>query len=73
MTAPVTVDLLERVTADPEWAARVITAAGSALNTIGYADSLDGIKDPAVTPEGTVTAIRSILRDAFADWSAFTR
>ena len=71
-TAPVTAGLLESISADPEWLARVLIAAGCALNSIAYADSIEGIKDRAVSPEGTVTAVRSILRDAFTDWGAIT-
>jgi hypothetical protein len=67
-TPPVTADLVEAIARDGDRIVAVIAAAGRALNTIAYGDSLAGIKDPTVTVEGTLNAVRSILRDGFSNW-----
>lgn len=62
-------ELLERVTADPEWAAGVMRAAAIALNTLQ--DGLPRCKHCCgeTGPDGDSTALgaRSVLQSAFAE------
>lgn len=56
--------LLERVAADPDWTARVLCAAASALNTLTAAPQPDGLVRPGAQRLGATET----LLHAFADW-----
>lgn len=57
-------ELLEAVAADPDWAARVIVAAGSALNSLLAPPELSSI----VRPGAEHFAAKEILQHAFIAW-----
>ena len=66
-TAPlVDAALLERVAADPDWSARVLCAAASALNSLAHRAQPEGF----VRPGAEHFAAREILQHAFTDWDA---
>lgn len=58
--------LLERVAADPDWSAKVLTAAACALNALARRAQPDGF----VRPGAEHFAAREILQHAFTDWDA---
>jgi hypothetical protein len=62
----VTAALLERVAADPDWSARVLTAAATALNALAHRAQPDGF----IRPGAEHFAAREVLQHAFTDWDA---
>lgn len=60
----VTEELLDRVAADPDWTARVLCAAASALNTLTHAAQPDGFVRPGAEHFGA----SEVLLHAFTDW-----
>lgn len=64
-TAPaVTEELLARVAADPDWTARVLCAAGAALNALTHTAQPDGFIRPGAEHFGAT----EVLMHAFTDW-----
>jgi hypothetical protein len=60
----VTGDLLTRVAADPDWTARVLCAAASALNTLTHSAQPGGLVRPGAEHFGATET----LMHAFTDW-----
>jgi hypothetical protein len=66
-TAPlVTEEYLERVAADPDWTAKVLCAAASALNTLLSRPQPGGFIRPGAEHFGAT----EVLMHAFTDWGA---
>lgn len=70
MTAPtksapaVTAELLAKVAGDPDWSARVLCAAASALNTLLHREQPGGFVRPGAEHFGAT----EVLMHAFTDW-----
>lgn len=61
---PVSTELVERIAADPEWTARVLCAAASALNTLTHRTQPGGLIRPGAEHFGATET----LMHAFTDW-----
>lgn len=70
MSAPVravptvTEEHLSRIAADPDWTARVLCAAASALNTLTHTAQPGGLVRPGAEHFGAA----EVLMHAFTDW-----
>lgn len=62
--AAVTEDLVAKVAENPEWTARVLCAAASALNTLLHREQPDGFIRPGAEHFGAT----EVLMHAFTDW-----
>ena len=69
MSTPINQALLDRVSADPQWAAEVLRAAAIALNTLNGGLPRCKHCNGETGPDGDSVALgaRSILRSAFSE------